>query len=970
MTITDQIRKQLEQPDGLTVEALEPLAIAFGIEAAQVNARLAECTQLLRKGLRSEALQRAFMKPNLLDWSASLDFSEFEDWISILQFYGITVPTLLNRDAAQELQEAIVDEQPLGELLRQHRRLAIAKAPLAWRLKVLRRLVEVDSANIVWREDQEQWETIRLKQIPKELKEAVDSKSLVEVQRIGTELNESKWMVAPPQQLCKQASKAASTFLYAEQSLQLQSIADQLHAAYTEGNESVASVQFCAWNKIVKGMQSPPPDALVQSVEPAIEWLSGCEEERARIASHEKATANLEAILQRKSTLAEIHRAHYEVSSLQLGIDPILEQRFQSRVNELQQASKRQLQLRIAAIAVSAITVIISLGLWQWNRTYRSAVNDSSARLTELIDADKLDEADSIAKKLTLQAPQVANAPEIVAILGKLKFMQQTEASRAERAATAIAAAQSDDPAKIDLANLLSAEKQAKTPEEKSQIQKVRRAYDRHEQEIVTNQFEIVRERVKKIEERLAEIQQMHIADASESEVQNLMIDLNKLTAEFPRGADRATKILEVASERIASQRNSIRKQRSDMQIRQQGAKGIREAKSVEQYQSEMKRFAEKLPGDLVATEYAEALQEADLWKRAEEWNAWCKKLGESLVGGLSLSELRALTLAKTAIANALLDVPNTSDVGKVLDDHFEMAEKRADGLTSLQEDLSNAVIADLITISETTSAESRASTRRFMTWDARAENDAAIKKLGSKPKIVLPVVSDGLGASTNVTFTGKFVILDEPRAIIRKLTRQMETNRESVLDDWENGMTMAIQDVIRGKDVDSQIKEILISRFVKAARQGSVAMKVAFLDLDEKLRDRADKRAFWFNSAEMNERIDEAVLVSIKQCMKELENQKATTNEALKRLSTNKLVWVGAMLRDSAGNLDTWLNRDDVPDGELVTIMPTIQSANVARVVQVGRVTGKKPTFSGSSESALAGRPLFWMRPFKTNSN
>lgn len=322
MTISDHIRKQLEQPDGLTIDALAPLADEYGRETAQVNARLAECTQLLRKGLRSEAIQRAFMKPNLLDWSASLDFSEFDDWLSILQFYGITVPTLLNRDAAQELQEAIVDEQPLEELLRQHRRLAIAKAPLAWRLKVLRRLSEVDSANIVWREDQEQWETIRLKQIPTELREAVDAKSLVAVQSICEELNESKWAVAPPQDLCKRASKAASTFRYAEQSLQLQSIADQMHAAYAEGNESTAAVHCKAWNEIVNCMQSPPPGDLLQSVEPAIEWLKGCDENRALIARHEKATASLEAILQRNSTLAEIHRSHYEVSSLQLGIDP------------------------------------------------------------------------------------------------------------------------------------------------------------------------------------------------------------------------------------------------------------------------------------------------------------------------------------------------------------------------------------------------------------------------------------------------------------------------------------------------------------------------------------------------------------------------------------------------------------------------------------------------------------------------
>ncbi len=50
MSITDRIRKQLDQPDALTMEAIEPLAEAYGQETQQANARLSECIQLLRKG--------------------------------------------------------------------------------------------------------------------------------------------------------------------------------------------------------------------------------------------------------------------------------------------------------------------------------------------------------------------------------------------------------------------------------------------------------------------------------------------------------------------------------------------------------------------------------------------------------------------------------------------------------------------------------------------------------------------------------------------------------------------------------------------------------------------------------------------------------------------------------------------------------------------------------------------------------
>ncbi len=970
MTITDQIRKQLEQPDGLTIEALTPLAEEYGRETAQVNARLSECTQLLRKGLRSEAIQRAFMKPNVLDWSARLDFSEFDDWLAILQFYGITVPTLLDRDAAQEIQEAIVDEQPLEDLLRQHRRLAIAKAPLSWRLKVLRRLGEIDSANVVWREDQEQWETVRLKQIPAELKEAVESKSLVSVQSICAELNECKWAVTPSQDLCKRATKTANSFLHAEQSLQLKSIADQLHAAYGEGNESTAAKQYRAWTEIVNAMRSPPPADLVQSVEPAIEWLQGCTEDRERIAKHEKASASLEDALQRKSTLADIQRSYYDVTSMQMGIDPILEQRYKARVNELQQATKRRLQLAITAISVSAVTLMIALGLWQWNQTYRKAVDDSSSRLTALIEAEELTEADSIVKKLTLQAPHIAKAPELVSLIAKLKVKQDAEASRAERASSAIATAQSADPTEIDIGNVMSAEKLAKTAEEKMEIQKVRRAWERRELEIANDQLETIRTRVKTVEDRLLDIQKMPLADVPETELQSMLIDLNKLTVDYPKGANRAAKILELAMERATSLRNSVRKQRRDVEIRQQATKGMREATTLDKFQSEMKQFADKLPGDPVATEFAEALREAELWRRADAWNVWCKSLADSLAGGLSPTELKSLLAERTTIVNGLSDIPNTASASKVLEDQLAMSEQRSAILASLLEDLNNAVIADLVTISEAFGVDPRLGKRRFMTWDARAENDEAIKMQASKSKAVLPVVSDNLGASTNVTFTGKITLSDEPRSLIRKISRRLETNRSSILEDWEGGLTLTMQEVVGGQNLDSQIKEILLTRLVKAAREGSAAMRDAFFELDGTLNDRTEKRAFWFNSSEINTTLANEVLAPVREGMKRIDVLQSEANETLRQLAASKLVWVGSMLRDSHGTIEAWLYRDDVPDGEIVSIVPSVQPANSSRVVIVGRVKANQASLSNAAETALAGRPLYWIRPVKKNSN
>ena len=127
---------------------------------------------------------------------------------------------------------------------------------------------------------------------------------------------------------------------------------------------------------------------------------------------------------------------------------------------------------------------------------------------------------------------------------------------------------------------------------------------------------------------------------------------------------------------------------------------------------------------------------------------------------------------------------------------------------------------------------------------------------------------------------------------------------------------------------------------------------------------------SLWFNSSEMNETLNNDVLVSFRDGVKRVDILRRTTNETLTQLAANKLVWVGAMLRNPNGKIEAWLYRDDVPDGEIVSIVPSVQPASSARIVVVGHVKEKHAFFSGDVETALAGRPLYWIRPVKTNSN
>src|SRR6056297_2589500 len=109
--VVEKIRKAMEQRDGLSEEVMSPLALAYGQAVETINERLSEATALLDKNLRSEAIQRASVTPNAIQAAADLDFPEAEEWLEILQFLDVTLPPQSDLEAAQRLNEAIVETQ-------------------------------------------------------------------------------------------------------------------------------------------------------------------------------------------------------------------------------------------------------------------------------------------------------------------------------------------------------------------------------------------------------------------------------------------------------------------------------------------------------------------------------------------------------------------------------------------------------------------------------------------------------------------------------------------------------------------------------------------------------------------------------------------------------------------------------------------------------------------------------------------
>ena len=274
-TTVDEIRFALEKRDGVSEGDMQTLASAYRDEVKRVNQRLDESVMLLRKGLRSEAIQRIEMRPNALELAVELDFPEWDEWNEILQFMAIPLPPRLKHEYISQINEAILEVLPLEALMRRHRRLAIAKAPLEARLKVLRQIARVDSDSQVWQRDIEVWEKTRLTQIDQEIQEALDAEDSRRTYMIHKELTAPGWITQPSSRLVQQCELAANAFLAEQMEGRLVKLAPKLLAAFESQDQATARKARAAWQSTVAEFNVPAPTLLSEQVEPALKWLEG-----------------------------------------------------------------------------------------------------------------------------------------------------------------------------------------------------------------------------------------------------------------------------------------------------------------------------------------------------------------------------------------------------------------------------------------------------------------------------------------------------------------------------------------------------------------------------------------------------------------------------------------------------------------------------------------------------------------------
>jgi hypothetical protein len=402
-SIIDRIRIVLARERYEESPEIKELASDFRDQTRQLNERLRRCGEYLRQGLRSEAIHEAETEPRLLDCVSVLEsFSEEEQsaWNDVCEFLELAVGEPLLRNVAIMVDEAYAEQAPLENLLRQHRKAALQRAPLSIRLRLLRKLAQADSNSEHWTEDLARYEEVRHEQIAQEARSQKKVMSVVALDELLTEVSSKEWIVPPPQKIVSTIRTMRREAARSVARQKLTQIERELNEAHSHNDYQNGRVAYEQWQRALPVAELSADDPLITSTLTALAW---CEQEQ-RLESGETDWQNhmyavelaVDSPHADQQTLARLVE---QAGRMGRALPDPLGTRLMDRLRGLQvQRSRRRILIGGAASAGAIAIVAMVVLIIQWSNDV-SQRHEITKRIHQMTERGEIEQAAELAKQ-------------------------------------------------------------------------------------------------------------------------------------------------------------------------------------------------------------------------------------------------------------------------------------------------------------------------------------------------------------------------------------------------------------------------------------------------------------------------------------------------------------------------------------------------------------------------------------------
>ena len=359
-------------------------AVEIYVSASRlVNDRLGECHRLITLGQRSEALRQVQMEPDALTMYNDLQFKNVKWLTEVCEECKLPIPSRLDAAAAAKLNEAFAVEQALSGILREHRLLALSRAPLRRRLEVVRLIRKAASTELFWQDDIADYEAKRVDEIRTTMADPKLKEDWATVRDLHNEITAADGWLAPfPLDLAERVKKARNRLLGVAAESELRPLAGRLSdpaRALADATETLAGPSSFgdgqdaveAFDRTEGKVERVVTDAdgvrakyelsagsgLMTPFVEAAEWLASGRRRRKRWREFEKAVADLDSALKNGVEWYYVQEYYRVASEYRMPLPGKVLDRFQKRAGRGIPAWL--IGLIVLAVAVIAVVVVL-----------------------------------------------------------------------------------------------------------------------------------------------------------------------------------------------------------------------------------------------------------------------------------------------------------------------------------------------------------------------------------------------------------------------------------------------------------------------------------------------------------------------------------------------------------------------------------------------------------------------------------
>jgi hypothetical protein len=409
-TITDEQLDEMiqdavsatESPETIDFDSFQTQSESFLQLTKTLNQKLIQIARLLDKGLRDEAIQQAGLDGRILTVYQRLDFPEREAYQDLIEEFGFARPPELNHDAAAQLNSSFALVGDLKQLLKNHRLLALGRAPITDRIAAMNALAVADPDNPIWEEDSKTFQNHRLQQIQMELTRATKDNDADVIDQLDRELRTIRWSIPLPQKLVTQVSTLQAAHHESRTRAAIESEIEPLVIAFSEFDVDAGSAAADRIRALSESINMQSDDPLLVPVTDALHWIDEYRDNERTAAENRNQCDQFVRLLDSSDDRNRIERAYQRVRLLGDALPDELRLRAEERLESLDLIARRRTMIRIAAIAAGLLLVLGTAttgGVWWYSESKAMALEKD---VQSLVDAKSWDAADTLLAKQSI----------------------------------------------------------------------------------------------------------------------------------------------------------------------------------------------------------------------------------------------------------------------------------------------------------------------------------------------------------------------------------------------------------------------------------------------------------------------------------------------------------------------------------------------------------------------------------------